>query len=267
MTNHPLDIFANNWKLTEEKYFSDQPASTDFFEITLTGNPKTGKQIKEWNSPKSIENKKLMDNWDWSKPYIADLTAEPEIKKFDRLLSSNEIPETLPDFGSFDLYKSSKLTDFISGSFLEQHGLIVNDKIMDTFSQFNFGLSKFYPLTLELKGQHINYNFLKIIAAADNYIDFKKSQFYEQDGLLRFETRKEIDLNSMDEITAYRETLVGTDKMIFAKQIFLSSDFPDFDYFTFSKYGIHKKFISTKLAKDLNKATGLEVTQTNRIYK
>ena len=268
MTKHPLDIFADDWKSNEEKYFADQPASTDFFEINLTGNTKTGSQIKEWQSPKSIEVKKRMDNWDWSKPYVADLTAEPEIKIFDRLLSSNEIPETLPDFGYFELYKSSKLTDFISGSFLEQYGLIINDKTKDILNQFNIGLSKFYPLTLEFKGQYFtNYYFVKAIGQADNYIDYEKSVFYEQTGLFGFDTRTEIELNSKNEISEYRKNNAGKDKHIFAKKIFLNSNFPKLDYFTLTEFGIYKKFISVKLAKALDKATGIEIKQTNRLYK
>ena len=268
MTKHPLEIFADNWKSTEEQYFADQPASTDFFEINLTGNPRTGSQIEDWLSPKSIEIKNRMAIWNWLNPFVADLTAEPEIKKFDRILSSDEIPETLPDIGYFELYKSSKLTDFISGSFLQQYGLIVNDKTKDILRQFNLGVSKFYPLTLAHKGQHhTNYNFLKTIAKTDSYIDYEKSVFYEQDGLLQFDTRREIKLNSIDEIATYQKTLVGTEKMILAKQIFLNSNFPALDYFTFSNYGIHKKIVSSKLANELTKVTGIEITQTNRLYK
>lgn len=268
MKKHPLDILAESWKTKEDEYFTDQASSDDFFELNLTlTKTKTGSQIKDWHSPKSIENQKQMEKWDWTNPFPIDLTAEPEIKKYDKLLSSNDTPADLPDFGFFELFKSAKLTDFISGSFLQQYGLIINEKIKETITQFNIGTSKFFPVTIELKDQkYSNYYFLKT-TAADNYVDFEKSAFYEQDGLLRFETRKALQLNSLDEIKSCRQKYTGTNKMIFAKNIVLNSEFPSFDYFTFNSFGIHKKFISTRLADRLKTATGIQISPTNRMFK
>lgn len=263
-----LNSIAENWLQSEEKYFEGQPISQDFIEIKLLGNKRTWSQINEWCSAGWLASKKEMDAWDLSKPHIVKEQAEPEIKKFTKILSSNMIPQSLPDIGYFELYKSSKFTDFITGSFLEQYGLIVSDKIKNIFSQFNIGPSKFYPLTLELKGQkNTDYHFLRTTASADDYIDFERSKFIQQDSMIHFESRREIDINSLADIQSFRETNAGTDKVIVAKQIYLKSDFPDFDYFRFSDYGIFKKFISPKLAAQLSGTTGIEIKETNRLYK
>jgi hypothetical protein len=268
MTKHPLDIIADKWKSTEEQYFSDQTPSLDFFELNLKGNPKTGSQIKDWLSPKIIAMKNDLDTWDWSKPYNPDLTGESEVKQFDRLLSLDENPDTLPEIGYFELYKSSKLTDFVSGSFMQQYGLIVSNIAKDILETHNLGQVKFYNLSLEHKGQfYNNYFFLKTLSSAVDYIDFEKSLFYQQEGLLELETRKDIEINSLQDVENHKQKYSGMDTYFFAKKIVLKDNFPNFDYFTFYNYGLNKRFISAKLAIDLEKSTGLEILQTNRIYR
>jgi hypothetical protein len=51
MKKHPLDIVADNWISKEDKFFEKQSYSEDFFELKLTGYPKTGSQIEDWCNP------------------------------------------------------------------------------------------------------------------------------------------------------------------------------------------------------------------------
>lgn len=268
MAKHPLDIFADNLKSSQESYFSELPISSDFLELDLKGNPKTGSQIKNWISAGVIKMKKEMENWDRPKLFIPALSEEPEIKQFDKLLSAEANPQTLPDLGYFELFKSSKLTDFITGSCLQQYGLIISKKAKEIFEQFNLGQAKFYPLTLEHKGNFYGeYFLLKTLSSGVEFIDFEKSTFYHQRGLLEFETRRDIAINSFQDVINHRQKFSVNDADLYIKKIVLADSFPNFDYFTFYRYGVHKRFVSPKLATALKQTTGHEIKQTNRIFR
>jgi hypothetical protein len=52
---------------------------------------------------------------------------------------------------------------------------------------------------------------------------------------------------------------------MFAYEIQLSDEFPDYDYFTISEFGIYKKFVSNKLADSFKNLTGVILTENTII--
>ena len=228
----------------------------------LTGNKKTksGDQIEEWITPQIADMQKKMQQWDWSKPFEFEMPDKPIATQFDDVLKENGLPDKLPELVKVFLYSSSKLTDFIKGSFLEQYGLIVSAKAKVVLEQFNIGKHKFYHIILNQKSvDYDNYYFFKSLTNANEYIDVKKSSFYLQEGYFNTETKRPVAFASYDEIETFRLKNAGNVIYIFADKICLNENFPDYDYFTINEFGIHDIFISPKLADGLKMLTGLNL--------
>lgn len=252
----------------EHNFFSEMQLSPDFCELELKVNSRTGNQIKDWISEVSLILKKEMEDWDWSKPFEVELPDEPEIDKFYKLLSAEGNPDALPGLGYMQLYKSSKVTDFVTGSFLSQYGLIISQSAKEIFEAYNLGEARFYPITLEHNGNfYSNYFFLKTLSSAVEFIDYRKSCFYKQRGFSDFDTREVIEIDSIEEYEDYRKNLSDQEVFIYMKSIALNDSFPNYDYFTCDMPGMHKRFVSSKLASALNKLSGLQIIKTNRIFK
>ena len=205
MHKHPLDIIAEKWYEEDTIFFKDLPISEDFLEIDLVSPKKTCDQIKDWKSVGTLEIEEKMKSFDFSKSISFEIPDEPEINKFENLLTDYDVPKELPPLGYFELYKSAKLTDFITGSFLSQYGLIVSDKAKRVFELFNCGKKQFYALTLEHKEtKYSNYIFFRTDSNGEDYIDYKKSEFYIQKEL-DFDTRQDFEFNSLKEIEIFQK--------------------------------------------------------------
>ena len=138
-----------------------------YFSLHLTGNlrTKSGAQIAEWLPPQVEDLHAQMKNWDWSKPFEFEMPEKSIISTFTDILEDDGLPDALPEVGKLILYDSSKLTDFIKGSFLDQYGFIVSDRAKSILVHFNLGIHKFYPLTLMQKGElYRNYWFFKSLS-------------------------------------------------------------------------------------------------------
>lgn len=263
---HPLDKIASKWTDEENKFFENQSDSKDFFQIELTGNKRTGDQIEDWKSPSVQLMEKYFKNWDGGSELSFEIPEGGEIKEFHDLLHDENVPEELPEIGQMTLYKSSRITDFIKGSFLEQYGFIVSDKAKDILDKFNLGKHKYYPLEVIHKNQtYSNYRFLRSSASVKDYVDFEKSNFYKQKGLFDFSSREPIAINSKEELKAYRSKVEGHDIYVKASEINLKGDFPKYDLFVSKEYGVQGTFISTKLKAEITELTGIDIKTTKRI--
>lgn len=263
---HPLDKIANKWTDEENMFFENQSDSKDIFRLELTGNKRTGDQIENWKSPSVLKMEQRFKNWDGKSQLNFEIPEGGEIRRFDELLDGENVPEELPEIGQMILYKSSKITDFIKGSFLEQYGFIVSDKAKDILDKFNLGEHKHYPLEIVHKNQiYSNYWFLRNSASLKEYIDYEKSNFYSQKGLLDFSSREQITINSKEELETYRSNSQGQDIYVKASEIYLNDDFPKYDLFVSKEYGIQGTFISTKLKTEITKLSGVEIKTTKRI--
>ena len=263
---HTLDKIANKWADEESKFFENQSDSKEIFMLELTGNKRTGDQIEDWKSPSVLKMEQRLKNWDGKSQLNFEIPEGGEIRKFDELLDGENVPEELPEIGQMILYKSSKITDFIKGSFLEQYGFILSDKAKGMLDNFNLGEHKYYSLEIVQKSHiHSNYWFLRSSASVKNYIDFEKSNFYSQKGLLDFSSREQITINSREELEAYRASSQGQDIYVKASEIYLNDDFPKYDLFVSKEYGIQGVFISSKLKTEITKLSGVGIKTTKRI--
>ena len=263
---HPLDKIANKWTDKENKFFESQSDSKYVFQLELTGNKRTGDQIEDWKPPSVQIMEERFKDWDGKSELSFDLPEGGEIRRFHDLLNGENVPEELPKIGQMTLYKSSKITDFVKGSFLEQYGFIVSDKAKNILDKFNLGEHKYYPLEIVNKNQiYSNYWFLRSSASVKDYIDFEKSNFYSQKGLLDFSSREKININSKEEIEIYRSNSQGKNIYVKAIELYLNDDFPKYDLFISKEYGIQGTFISTKLKNEITKLSGVEIKTTKRI--
>jgi hypothetical protein len=264
---HPLDKLANSLTKKEEQFFDGQSNSSSLFEMKVIGNPKTGDQIEEWESPGTKRIGELFKNWDGESPLNIETEEGGEIKRFDDILYKNEIPEILPDIGQMVLYKSSKVTDFISGSFLEHYGLIVSAKAKKLLEEIEMGDFGFFPLEIKHKKKiYKDYYFFKCKFSAKEFIDFTKSSFYTQEGIIGIGTKKKIELNSKDEVDELYKSL-PENTYLFVSEIFLKDTFPKVDLFRFCQFGINKIIVSKALAEQLVNLSGVEIVPVNRIKK
>ena len=233
----------------------------------LTGNKKTksGDQIEEWVTPPVADMQKKMERWDWNKPFEFEMPDKPIATQFDDVLKENGLPDKLPQLIKLLLYSSSKVTDFIKGSFLQQYGLIVSTEAKHVLEQFNIGKHKFYPVILNQKSADYNdYYFFKSLTNANKYIDIKNSSFYLQESYFNTDTKRPVTFASYEEIETFRHKNSGNDIYIFADKICLNENFPDYDYFTISEFGIHDKFISPILTDELKALTGFYLKGTEK---
>jgi len=266
MTEHPWDIIAEKWNEEENKFFEDQTISDNFFKLELIGNKRTGDQIEDWKPPDSEKMEELLKNWDGMNPLTLNIPERGLVQEFDDLLSENKVPIKLPEIGKMVLWKSSKVTDFIKGSFLQQYGLIINEEVISIFDKFNLGEHNYFPLEILHKERVFkNYYFFRNSATIENYIDYAKSNFYIQKGHFGFETRRKIDVKSKKDINKIRNDFSGQNIFILASKIYFTQDFPNFDLFKTDTFGIHGNFISKHLKDALQNVTGVKILKTNRI--
>ena len=264
----PLDKIANKRIDEENKFFENQSDSEDIFQLKLIGNKSTWNQIEDWKSPSVQKMKDRFKNWDGKSPLNFEISDGGEVRKFDDLLDGENVPEELPEIGQMILYKSAKITDFISGSFLAQYGLIVSGKVKSLLQDFNLGEHQYYPLEIKHKNHLQNdYWFLRSSSSVDDYIDYEKSNFYTQQGSFGFQSREPVGLNSKEEITEYRLKIKDKRIIIRASEIHLSSNFPGFDLFYSKGFGILGTFVSAKLKSELKGFTGIEIKTTKRLKK
>lgn len=240
----------------------------EYFILNIVGNKKTksGDQISEWLHPNVEEMKNKMNNWDWSKPFEFEMPEKSLVSEFDEILKDNRLPDELPEVGKFQLYDSSKLTDFIKGSFLEQYGLIVSKKAKTVLAQFNLGHHKFFPITICYKDIDYNdYFFLKCFTISNDYIDFGKSDFHTQKSFLDKESKRQIEFKTKDEFIKFINEASKHKLYLSADKVKLGDDFPKFDLFEVNDFGINDIFVTASLSKELNKLTGVTLTKSERI--
>jgi len=240
----------------------------EYFILDIVGNKKTksGDQISEWLHPKVEEMKNKMNDWDWSKPFEFEMPEKSLVSEFEEILKDNGLPDELPEVGKFLLYDSSKLTDFIKGSFLEQYGFIVSEKAKTLLTQFNLGHHKFFPITICHKDiDYNNYFFLKCLTTSYDYVDFGRTDFHTQKGFFDKESKRQIEFKTKDEFINFINENAKHKLHLFADKVKLNDDFPKFDLFEINAFGFNETFVTESLSKELNKMTGVTLTKSERI--
>ncbi|MBU3660005.1 MAG: hypothetical protein FGM14_09055 [Flavobacteriales bacterium] len=272
-----LENLADKWLNGHKEYSNDLDFSNEFYEIEIIGNKRTGNQIDNWESVGSLEVEEAFKNWDGKTELKFDFPEKGEIEIFNNLLKYDNLPSKIPDIGSFVLFKSSKVTDFINGGFVSQFGVIVNEKVKDILIKYNLGKHQFYPLKIKHKDEYYkNYFLFKTLSSADNFINIEESIFYKQRAMsFDIEDRIDIKFNNQSEIDDFtnenKKLDYSSQIWVYSKQIKLNSNFPKQDIFYLKKYQNSSDsslpLISERLKKELEKngITGVTFEKTKRI--
>lgn len=250
--------------------------SDRFSEVWLTGNSRTpaGSQIEEWISPGTMKIFREMDHWKGNKTFQFEVPNEGkgEMSVYFELFEKTPLPKSLPDSGYFTLYKSSKLTDFISGSFLSKYGIIISPRAKKILEKYQLGSHKFYPLYLEYKSEKHEYYLFRFLNTADPYLEIDKSEFYvniysydpqEDRKVARFANESQIS----DFQKTQEELELEDSEYLTLKTAKLHLSFPKWDVFMFHRY-VHgsqpKMIVSERLSDDLKHLTGLDLVPTDK---
>lgn len=133
-------------------------------------------------------------------------------KWFDQPNSMTKLTnDDFPDFEPkliFELEEKAILTDVVSPSNISAKGFLINQKVKDASVQFNLMEHKYYPATLIVQNDKLQYYWVHFKGNEDyflNNIDFKKSVFYI--GNLARWKEADIALNSIEEYKEARKNI------------------------------------------------------------
>ena len=267
-----LEKFALKWQKDNLDYYIDIAKSKDFYEFKLPTSTRTAWQVEDHYVPKAKGPKsKIYKNEKGQYVVEMDDSTEPIISRLQRLFSDFNLPPKNTDIGNVTLYKSAKITDFISGDSLSANGWILSGKIKKLLADFNIGKHRFYPIIVEQKDKkYTDYFYLQFSNDATKYVDYKKSTFYKNKNIIDLpDTREDIEINSHREIDEKTKDLREIDKWcsIKPKTIVLTDKFPAFDLFEFHHLNTISKFISDRLKTKLESEniTGYLADETSKV--
>lgn len=170
-------------------------------------------------------------------------------------LTNDNFPKQDPDL-IFELEPKTKLTDIVSASNISARGLLMNEKTKNIFEQFNLPEYKFYPATLIVKSNKLQYYWLHIINNSLNDIDYQKTEFYESNSI-RIKI-KELSINSKEGFFENKNNNIKDGNLISTNRLHIKYSTCDLLIFPL----IHSDIIiSNKLTEKLisNKIKGFEL--------
>lgn len=165
----------------------------------------------------------------------------------------------------FELQPKAKLTDVLSQAAISAHGLLVNTKVKDLFSNVNIMQHQYYKcLVKDLKGFTHDYYWLHISDYSIlNKINYKESKFYLRESGFREDN---IELSSFDDYKNKKDSL-GILFTVHADNIVLSREFDNsLDLFSIPIFT--KKIIISQRLKDLiisKEITGVLIDQYQQV--
>ncbi|WP_179350050.1 imm11 family protein [Winogradskyella pacifica] len=271
----PKSIFerlALKWQKDNLDYYINIAKSKDFYEFKLPTSTRTAWQVENHYVPNAKRPKsKIYKNEKGQYVIEMDESVEPTMSRLQRLFADFNLPPKNTDIGNVTLYKSAKITDFISGDYLSGNGWIISGKVKSLLNDFNIGKHRFYPIIVEHKDtKYTNYYYLQFSNDSTKYVDYKKSTFYKNKKIIDLpETRQDIEINSQKEIKEKTKELRKIDEWcsINPKTIFLKKKFPAFDLFEFHNLNTISKFISDRLKAKMESEniTGYQADETSKI--
>ncbi len=271
-TKSILERLALKWQKDNLDYYIDVAKSKDFYEFKLPTSSRTAWQVENHYVPNDKGPKsKIYKNEKGQYVVEMDESVEPTFSRLQRLFSDFNLPPKNTDIGNVNLYKSAKITDFISGDSLSANGWILSGKVKKILADFNIGKHRFYPIIVEHKDKkYSDYFYLQFSNDATQYVDYKKSTFYKNKKIIDLpETREDIEINSQKEIDDKTKELRKIDKWcsIKPKTITLTNKFPAFDLFEFHHLNTISKFISDRLRVRLESENinGYDAIETSKV--
>jgi len=267
-----LERFALKWQKDNLDYYIDIAKSKDFYEFKLPTSTRTAWQVENHYVPNAKGPKsKIYKNEKGQYVVQMDDSTEPTISRLQRLFSDFNLPPKNTDIGNVTLYKSAKITDFISGDSLSANGWILSGKVKKLLADFNIGKHRFYQIIVEHKDKkYTDYFYLQFSNDATKYVDYKKSTYYKNKNIIDLpDTREDIEINSHREIDEKTKELRKIDEWcsIKPKTIVLTDKFPAFDLFEFRHLNTISKFISDRLKTKLESEniTGYLADETSKV--
>jgi hypothetical protein len=251
MAKHPLEIVANDWTSRSNEFFIDQEVSSDFLELNYKFH---FTPVKDYTTPSQVEREKEYSkgNFEFTGTFI----------DYHELFAEDKLPNKLPEKITFILPKNRKLTDFVGSGFLCSYGFLISQKVLEIILKYNLGNYKTYPVEILHKDQlHTNYYFFAFRNELSDYINFEKSTFFYQKEYLKFESRKQITINSKEDYLKYTEE----ERDYIHAKLFVFQDKIRPDLFTIDKFVFGDTFISKGLTNELSNCTGLKIEETKRV--
>lgn len=271
-TKSIFERLAKKWQKDELDYYLNISKSEDFYEFKLPTSTRTAWQVEGHHVPNDRGSKNIIYKNEKGQYVVEiDKSVEPTFSRLHRLFSNYNLPPKNTNIGIVTLYKSAKVTDFISGDHLSGNGWIVSEKVKKILSDFNIGKHLYYPIIVEHKEEkYTNYYYLQFSNDASKFVDYKKSTFYMNKSILDIaDTREDIEIDSKNEIEEKTKELRKTDEWcsIKPKTIILTNKFPAFDLFEFHNVNTISKFISDRLKLKLESEniTGYEAKETSKV--
>lgn len=188
----------------------------------------------------------------------SDYHLPPSLKSRHRShLNRESFPDQNPIL-DLELSKSSKITDVVSVGMMSAKGFFMNDKARSIFEEFLIINHKFYPGTLNAKGEILNYHWLHLVNDAYEGIDFKKSVFMECDYFLEKSKSVIVDDSKslMEAMSTAKNTCLMFEKLVFEEDYIV----PDLFFYPQLHYDI---VASERLVDAIvkNKITGLKFVE------
>jgi hypothetical protein len=276
MTNQNsfLDKLAIKWKKEDDNFFLDCPFSNDYVEIEIVETKKHAWPIDEHEIG---ESKNLMTIFETNYRNSNHSGFVPYFDMIDEMFSDKSFPPPELDLGTIIVFDDVELTDVLSGveGNFGNNGWVVSMKLMNLLSRFNIGKFETYSLNARHRNNLLsNYVYLHFYNYADKYVDFSKSNFYLQKGSsLDVDNRTVITVDSLskiEEIENIQNAKLERDDWknlasIHPKEIFLLQN--DLDLFKFEDLSTTDFFMSTRLAKEIDKEkiTGFDLKRTTKL--
>jgi hypothetical protein len=171
----------------------------------------------------------------------------------------NKLPKEKIDFGLMKLYKSAKITDFISDAAISSDHLVINTKTLDILKNFDLGSHIIHDCKIQHKEKEEIYHVVQYSNNVEKYLNFENSTFFEADIIGAY--KADIKIYDTKDFEKKRQT-----KYVMLKSgIFISNAIiPDIFTITCSNVST---YISSKLANELvkKKLTGFELTETTTL--
>jgi hypothetical protein len=243
----------------------------DFYLLDTPVSSKNAWQIEDWSLKKIEVKPQIIKNPNGTFSVSLPENLEPIGGKILEQFKDYKTPPKNTYIGEGILYKSAKLTDFISGSninaSINASGWVVNEKALKIVSQFNIGKYETYQFPLYQKEkEYLEYSFIAFNNKADDYVDFERSSFQLSDFMSSDDAITLIEINSKEDFYKKWKELQRSDDILFLEfnQIVFKSDFNQ-DLFCFQELpftGIYaSKFLVNRLKEEA--ITGMDFKQMN----
>lgn len=174
-----------------------------------------------------------------------------------------------PNLNSFVLNGQSKKTDIISVMSLNsRNNILVKSSLAKIWKNLNTCEYQEFPATIIYRKQKFDYTLLHFYTYHNQFIDFKKSNFYYAQN--RTEKIRDLEINSMKEYVdtgsrIYRETQLQFTDSICPYNLAIDDEKAKFDFFLVEDMPGFNYIISEKFKQVLieEKVTGIDLIELN----